>query len=81
MSSCKPVVASEIANSRAAVASTVSMFVAGGVVTMIMRASIEIGSWYGAGKRAARRGWRESAARHGINSNPSGSGREGRHAG
>jgi hypothetical protein len=36
MSSCKPAVASEIANSRAAVASTVSMFVAGGIVTVIM---------------------------------------------
>jgi hypothetical protein len=36
INSCKPAVASEIANSRAAVASTVSIFVAGGVVTVIM---------------------------------------------
>jgi hypothetical protein len=57
------------------------MFVAGGVVTVIMRASIEIRSRYGASKGAAPGRRRESAARQGINANLSGSGYEGRHAG
>jgi hypothetical protein len=66
------------------------MFVAGGVVTVIMRASIEIRSRYGARQGAARIGWRkcaasgrrrESGARQGINANLSGSGRESRYAG